>query len=166
MVSITLYVICHLCCTTMITGIIPTEWVMGHITLIPKDGDLTKPGNWRPISQTSIFAKLLEKLVHKRLLKIFLETNIISKFQFGFLPGRSTQLVVFELVKQIYSAMNNKKIFGSICLDISKAFDCIDHERLIKKMKSCGVSDLVLNWFRAYFTRTQVVKINNSLLLY
>ena len=56
--------------------------------VIPKDGDLSDPSNWRPITQTSVFAKLLEKLVHKRLLQYLLDNNIISEFQFGFLPGR------------------------------------------------------------------------------
>ena len=71
----------------------------------------------------SIFAKLLEELVHVRLFKYFMNNNIISDFQLVFLPGRSTQLAVFELTKQMYSALNNKNLFGSICLDISKAFD-------------------------------------------
>ena len=75
---------------------------------------------------SSIFAKVLEKLVHTRLLNYFLTNNIISEYQFVFLPGRSTQLAVFELTKQIYSSMNNKKIFGAICLDLSKVFDCIN----------------------------------------
>ena len=116
----------------------------------------------RPITQTSIFAKILEKLVHTRLLKYFMNCNIISDFQFGFLPGRSTQLAVFELTKQIYSALNNKKLFGSICLDISKAFDCLDHTRLYNKLRSCGISDLVLRWFKSYFNRSQVVRVGNN----
>ena len=114
-------VVCRLCCKSLETGIIPTSWTKGVITVIPKDGDLSDPGNWRPITQTSVFAKLIEKLVHTRLLKYFMNNSIISDFQFGFLPGRSTQLAIFERLKQIYSAMNNKKLFGSICLDISKA---------------------------------------------
>ena len=115
--------ICRLFTTSLESGVLPKSWTKGTITVIPKDGDLTDPGNWRPITQTSIFAKLLEKLVHVRLLKHFVNNDIISEYQFGFLPGRSTQLAVFELSKQIFPAMNNKKIFGSICLDISKAFD-------------------------------------------
>ena len=89
--------------------------------------------------------------------------NIISDYQFGFLPGRSTQLAIFELLKQVYSAFNNKKLFGSICLDISKAFDCINHVKLFEKMKSCGISDPVILCFKSYFSRTQVVRFNDSL---
>ena len=109
-------VVWQLCCKSL-----ESAWTRGTITVIPKDGDLSDPGNWRPITQMSVIAKLIEKLVHSRMLQYFLNNNIISEYQFGFLPGRSTQLAVFELSKQIYSAMNNKKLFGSICLDISKA---------------------------------------------
>ena len=70
-------------------------------------------------------------------------------------------MAVFELLKQIYSAFNNKKLFGAICLDVSKAFDCINHQKLYEKMKSCGMSDNVVNWFKSYFTRTQVVRFND-----
>ena len=56
---------------TLETGKIPRNWTKGTITVLPKDGDLPKPGNWRQITQTSIFAKILEKLVHTRLLKYF-----------------------------------------------------------------------------------------------
>ena len=138
---------CRLLCTSLETGIVLKSWTKGTITVIPKDGDLTDPGNWTPITQTSIFAKLLEKLVHARLLKYLMTKSIISEYQFGFLPGQSTQLAVFELLKQIFSGMNNKKVFGSICLDVSKAFDRIDHVRLYNKLISCGVSNLVLRWF-------------------
>ena len=143
----------------MVTGKILTDWTKGTITVVPKGGDLTDPGNWRPITQTSIFAKFLEELVHTRLLKYFLTNNIISEYQFVFLPGRSTQLAVFELTKQIYSSMNNKKIFEAVCLNLSKAFDCINHVKLYNKMRSCGIIENVLRWFRNYFNRTQEVRI-------
>ena len=155
--------ICHMITKSMVTGLIPVDWTKGIINVLPKDGDLLNPSNWRPITQTSLFAKVLEKVVHSRLLKYFLQNSIITNHQFGFLPGRSTQLAIFEIVKQIYSSLNNKKLFGAICLDISKAFDCIDHKKLFEKMISCGLSNVVVKWFRSYFDRTQCVKFNNIL---
>ena len=98
--------------------------------------------------------------MHVRLLRYFLDKQIISEYQFGFLTGRSTQLAVFELRKQIYSAINNKKIFEAVCLDISKAFDCINHVKLFNKMKSCGIAEDVLCWFRSCFKRTQEVRFD------
>ena len=105
----------------------------------------------------------MERIVHKRLLSHLLDSNILSKYQFGFLPGKSTQLAVFDLVKQIYSALNNKKIFGSACLDISKAFDCINHRILLQKLKGIGLSDLSLARFRSYLDRTQQLSFDGSL---
>ena len=154
--------ICYLITKSLLTGQIPTVWTKGYINILPKGGDPLNPSNWRPITQTSIFAKVLEKIVHTRLLKYFLDNNLLSPYQFGFLPCRSTQMAIFELTKQIYSSLNNKKLFGSICLDISKAFDCIDHSKLFDKMISCGFSNIVMNWFRNYFTRTQCVRLNNT----
>ena len=148
-------------CKSLISGKIPSAWTRGTINVIPKGGDLTDPGNWRPITQTSIFAKLLEKLVHKRLLRYLMRNHVLSEYQFGFLPGRSTQLATFELLKQVFSSFNNKNIFGSICLDVSKAFDCINHVKLFEKMKSCGFSDGVISWFKSYFSRTQIVRFND-----
>ena len=70
-VILTIYQRCitYICNTSLVTGKIPKDWTEGTIAIIPKDGDLTDPGNWRPITQTAIFAKLLEKLVYVRLLK-------------------------------------------------------------------------------------------------
>ena len=97
---------------------------------------------------------VLEKIVHKRLLAHLMENEILSKYQFGFLPGKSTQLAVFDLTKHIYSALNNKKIFASACLDISKAFDCINHRILLIKLKNIGLSNLSISWFKSYLNRT------------
>ena len=82
-------IVCKLCCKSLETGIMPRSRTKGVINVIPKDGDLSDPGNWRPITQTSVLAKLLEKLKHKRLLSYFFNNNIISDFQFGFFNTRT-----------------------------------------------------------------------------
>ena len=155
-------VICQIMCKSLTMGKIPSPWTRGVINVIPKGGDLSNPGNWRPITQASIFAKILENIVHKRLLEYLLNNNIISKFQLVFWPGRSTQLAIFELLKQVFSSFNKKKLFGSICLDVSKAFDCINHVKLFEKVKLSGITDDVLEWFKSYFIRTQLVKYNDT----
>ena len=142
-------------------GIFPRKWATGSVNVIPKGGDLNQPGNWRPITQTNLYAKILERIVHKKLLRHILDNDILCKYQFGFLPGKSTQLAVFDLTKQIYPALNNKKIFGSACLDISKAFDCINHRILLLKLKNIGLSDISIAWFLSYLDRTQQLTFDN-----
>ena len=146
--------------TSLRLSIFPRLWTIGYVNVIPKGGDLNKPGNWRPITQTNLYAKILEKIVQKRLLSHLMENNILSKYQFGFLPGKSTQLAVFDLVKNIYSAINNKKVFGAACLDISKAFDCINHRILISKLRKLCLSEQTLNWFDSYLDRNQELCFN------
>ena len=154
---------CQLFNTSLNRGIFPRLWAKGYVNVIPKGGDLNSPGNWRPITQTNIFAKTLEKIIHKRLLDHVLVNDILSKYQFGFLPGRSTQLAVFDLLRHIYSSLNNKKFFGSACLDISKAFDCINHTLLLSKLRNISLSKMSLTWFKSYLDRSQELTFNDGI---
>ena len=148
---------------SMFTGYFPFSWTLSRVKLIPKGGDLSNPGNWRPISMTNIFSKLLEKLVHSQLLKYLMDNQLISKHQFGFLPGKSTHEAIFKVVQYIYSALNNKKLTGMLLLDIAKAFNCISHDVLYAKMECAGFDASVIQWFRSYLHRTQQVSIYNRL---
>ena len=137
-------------------GEIPLDWTKGVINVIPKDDDLLSPSNWRPITQTPIFAKILKKIVNVRLLNYFLDNNILSEYQFSFVPGRSTQLAVFELVIQIYLALNNNKLFAVMHRKLSTVLI-----KLFAKMTSCGLCNDAVKWFRNYFSHTQCVKLND-----
>ena len=66
---------------------------------------------------TNIFAKLFEKLVHNQLLKYLTRNNLLSEYQHGFLPGKSTHEAIFKVVQNVYSNINNKKLTGMILLD-------------------------------------------------
>ena len=147
--------------TSLTTGDYPLDWSMGYVNLIPKQGVLSNPSNWRPITQTNIFGKNLEKIVHRHLLDYMLRHNILSDQQYGFLPGKSTHEAIFDLSRHIYSSVNNKKIMGLLFLDISKAFDCIIHERFLIKLSAIGCDQLVLSWFKSYLMRRQVVIYND-----
>ena len=148
---------------SLFTGYFPYSWTLSRVKLLPKSGDLSNPCNWRPISMTNVFSKLLEKLVHSQMLKYLLDNQLISKNQFGFLPGKSTHEAIFKVVHNVYSAMNNKKITGMLLLDIAKAFNCISHDILYAKMASAGFNRTVVQWFRSYPHRTQQVSVYNKL---
>ena len=143
-------------------GIFPSDWSCSIVSLLPKTGELSNPGNWRPISQTCIFAKILESIVKAMLLHYFLENSILSDYQYGFLPGRSTQEAVLEITKVMYSTINNRKLMALIFLDVAKAFNCIHHERLYRKLESIGCSHRCVSWFRSYLNRTQMVCYKNK----
>ena len=148
----------HMFATSLFLGKFPSVWSKAYVTLIPKDGDKNYAGNWRPISQTIIFAKILEKIIHHQLLTYLVRNNIISSNQFGFLPGKSTQDAVFNTLRHVYSGLNNNKLTGMLFLDVAKAFNCIDHVILYEKLKDVGASDRVITWFRSYLSRSQIMK--------
>ena len=70
--------------------------------------------------------------------------------------------MVFDFTKFVYSSMNNKKLFSAICLDVCKAFDCINHDVLLLKLKKIGFSLSSIAWFKSYLTRTQCVRFNDN----
>ena len=136
----------------MFTGIFPPDWAISTVKLLPKTWDLTNPENWRPISMTNIFSKILEKLVHRQMLRYIQENTLIHPGQFYFLPGKSTHEAIFRTVQQVYSSINSKKIMGMLLLDMLKAINCIDHDILFIKMENAGFSARVVKWFQSYLT--------------
>ena len=106
---------------------------------------------------------MLEKIVQKRFFNILKGVNYISKYQYGFMPGRSTQLAIFDILKDIYEAKNSKLNTGLLFLDVRKAFDSLDHNILLTKLKNLGVSGKMLNWFLSYLDRTQRVRHNGQM---
>ena len=154
-------IVCCIYVTSIRTGIFPTVWSSGQVTLLPKPGDLSDPGNWRPITQTSVFSKLFEKIIYNRLFEHLDRNNIFSNHQYGFRPKLSTQTATFDLTKHVYSALNNKKIFGAACLDVSKAFDSVNHRLLLYKLRAVGLSPLSISWFTSYLNRSQSLIFDN-----
>ena len=144
------------------TGIFPRKWAIGFINILPKGGDKTNPSNWRPITQTCVPAKLLEKIVQSRLVRYLDENNIMSKCQFGFRKGRSTQQAIFEILKDAHCSLNRDGIMGLLFLDISKAFDSLDHKLLLSKLRKISLARNSMEWFTSYLDRMQVVRHNGN----
>ena len=136
----------------------PRKWAKGYINILPKGGNLKDPSNWRPITQTLLPAKMLERIVQCRFFSILCDSNILSEHQYGFIPGRSTQLAIFDILKEIFEARNSKLDTGLLFLDDRKAFDSLDHNILLTKLQGLGASGKMLNWFCSYLNRTQCVR--------
>ena len=109
--------------------------------------------NDRPISILPIFSKILEKLMHKRLTS-FLDRQI---------RGKSTDHAILDLHTNIIKTVESREKSCSIFLDFPKAFDTVNHDILLEKLKHYGIRGLPLNWFKSYLSgRYQCVKINNA----
>lgn len=128
-----------------------------------KKGDSSLPTNYRPISLLSIFDKLLEKLMYKRVYTFLTENNILYPYQFGFRKNHSTSLALIDVIDNIYSCLDNNETVVGIYVDLQKAFDTVDHNILLYKLYNCGVRGIAHKWFVNYlYNRKQFTSVNNA----
>jgi hypothetical protein len=128
-----------------------------------KRGDNKQPGSYRPISLLSVFAKILEKIVKIRLINFFDKNSFFSNNQFGFRQGLSTESALITFMESTYSLINSGKLCSALFIDITKAFDTVDHKILLKKLWNAGVRGLPYQWFSSYLIgRNQCVRIGDS----
>ena len=105
----------------------------------------------------------VEKTIYTQLFQYLTVNSLLHANQYGFRAKYSTELALIELIDRIYSQLDDKKIPIAIFMDLSKAFDTIDHEILICKMEHYGITNLELQWFRSYLAnRKQYVEFNNT----
>lgn len=148
---------------SLATSSIPDEWKTGTVVPLEKSGDLTNVSNWRPVCLQNIYSKVTEKVVHNRLMKWILEHNIIIKQQFGFMPKKGTTDAIFHTVNHLFEARNHDKFSCAVFVDLRKAFDTLDHEILLRKLKKIGIEDDCLNWISEYLNnRQQCTRVNDS----
>ena len=111
-------------------GFFPNTLKIAEVILVFKTGDETKLTNYRPMSLLSCFSKILEKIVYHREIKFLDKNSVFSPYQFGFRQGCSTVHAIIDIIANCNDNINQQLFSGIIFLDLSKAFDTVDHEIL------------------------------------
>ena len=143
------------------SGIFPKSLKIARVTPIFKGEDLVSPSQWRPISIVSALSKIIEKLASSRLNKFLIKNKILMNNQFGFRSGHSTAHAILNVNEQVLTNIDSNRHTLSIFLDLSKAFNCVNHDILIKKMQNHGITGTPLNFFRSYLTdQYQFTRVN------
>ena len=123
--------------------------------------DKSDPANYRPISLTSHLIKIFERVIRKRLVAHLETNNILTNKQHGFRKGRSCLTHLLKHIDDIIQSMLEGSDHDVNYLDFAKAFDKVDHEILVHKLKQCGVRGRLLSWIKQFLTnRNQYVTIN------
>ena len=119
--------------------------------------------NYRPISILPAVSKILERAVQLQLTKYLHEHKLLSPYQNGFRKMHSTELTVISLTDTIRRNIDQSQLTGTVFIDMSKAFDSINHVLLLEKLCSFGIINEEILWFENYISdHTQVVDYQNT----
>ena len=149
---------------SLCTGIFPSKLKIAKVLPLYKNkGDCHLFDNYRPISLLPTISKIFEKVVHKQLYDYFADNDLFYKSQYGFRKSHSTELAALELADRISQYLDNGEIPIAIFLDLSKAFDTLDHKILLSKLEYYGIKGTALKWFESYLSnRSQYVIYDNT----
>ena len=144
-------------------GVYPDKLKIAKVIPIFKKGDPKITSNFRPISVLSCINKLFEKLISKRIYEFLEQHKILYEFQYGFRQGHSTTHALTEIVDKIKLGIDKNEITCGIFLDLSKAFDTVNHDILLHKLHHYGIQGPAHKLLKSYLTnRKQYVKIGNQ----
>ena len=133
-------------------GIFPEVLKTGKITPIYKKDDPQKFGNYRPVSVLPIFSKIFEKIIYSRFYSFLTTMNVIYENQFGFRNNHSTSNAINYSINKILGEIEKKRHAIGIFIDLSKAFDTLDHNKLLIKLEHYGIRGICHKLMGNYLT--------------
>ena len=142
----------HIANLSMQYGIFPKNMKKAKVIAVFKKGNPALIENYRPISLLPTFSKVLERLVYNRLYSFLDRHKILSSVQYGFRKKLSTELAILELQDRVVKSLAKKEFCIGVLLDLSKAFDTLDHRILHDKLNHIGIRGNSLNWFTSYLS--------------
>ena len=138
------------------SGIFPEKMKLADVFPLHKGKERFLPTNYRPISLLLTISKVLEKLIYTRTYTFLNDCNQLYVSQYGFRNNHSCENAVSELVGHILKQKEQNESTACVFLDLSKAFDTIKHDVLLKKLEIYGITGTALNWFESYLTNRKI----------
>ena len=133
-------------------GIFPESMKLANVKPLFKSGHRNLSTNYRPISLLPVLSKIIEKVMYARTYNFLQETQQIYQSQYGFRKRHSCENAVQELLSSVLKGKENRKYTAAIFLDLSKAFDTLEHTILFKKLEAYGIRGIALSWYKSYLS--------------
>lgn len=150
----------HVINMSITSGCVPTEWKKARVCALHKGGT-HEPSNYRPISILPIFSKVLERVVFDQLYEYLNNNNLINMYQSGFRPLYSTASALLNITDEWLKSFEEGRIVCAVMLDLKKAFDTVDFDLLMQKLRCYGIDEHALCWFKSYLhERSQFTTVN------
>jgi hypothetical protein len=147
-------------------GVVPSDFKSAYITPLLKKADLdpTDAKSYRPISNLPVLSKLLERLVARQLLDYLTTSKLLPRLQSAYRARHSTETAILRVLADILRAVDSGDLALLTLLDLSAAFDTVDHATLLRRLEvSYGISGTVHNWFKSYLDgRRQYVRCGST----
>lgn len=131
-------------------GIFPNCLKIAKVLPLYKKGDPNDLTSYRPVSLLSVISKVMEKIISERLTSFLSYAKILSTRQHGFIKKKSTETAMLEFINTLYNELNNGKKCIGVFMDLSKAFDLVDHKILLGKLNNYGIRGKTLDWLSSY----------------
>lgn len=155
-------VLCHIINLSLTEGTFPDKLKISIVKPIYKKGHKECINNYRPITLIPILAKIFEKIMHSRLTTFLNKSEVIKSEQHGFQKGKSTTLAAFKLISKITENVDRKIPTVGVFFDMTKAFDFVDHNILLRKCNNYGIRGIAEKWLSSYLSnRQQYVEIRD-----
>lgn len=143
---------------TISSGTFPESLKTSYVKVVHKKGNKNELGNYRPISLLSNISKIFEKIIYNRLVNFLEKHSLLTDTQNGFRKKKSTIRAAYQAMCKIIESINKRRITVAVSLDLSKAFDSVDHNKLLNKITAYGIRGTALNLIKSYISnRTQCV---------
>ena len=146
----------HLINTSIRSSVFPSSWKLAHVVPLHKSGSRDEAANYRPISILPVLSKVCEKVVCTQLTSYLSSSHVLSSSQYAYRQGHSTEDALIDAVEWITRRIDMGHVVAATSIDLSRAFDSVDHGVLLTKLKWYGVEP---EWFESYLgDRRQVVR--------
>lgn len=154
----------HIVNLMFLNGVFPDDLKHAQVRALYKKGSRSDEKNYRPVSLLSNVSKIFEKIIYSRLMSFIENNGLLTDQQNGFRKKRSTINAIYQALSKVLNSLNNDKTTLAMLVDLSKAFDSVNHGILLQKLEKYGVRGVALRLIGSYLSnRTQnVVEYNEE----